>query len=177
MLYINNIMRKKADLNIIAERYASQVLNEMVPFAAGEHYGDPQKDEYKLDDREEWKAADKYPKMTGDLGSNPAFAEIMSSITDAVGAHLLQAIEDENGEIPDSKQEVAKRASEVIKSIKVGGRPLFTPSHTVHVARNIVDALVRSGTIKELPRTRSGGGGKPARPSNTEFGASDLSFS
>jgi hypothetical protein len=170
-------MRKKTDLNIIAERYASQVINEMMPFAAGEHYGDPQKDEYKLDDREEWKAADKYPKMTGDLGNNPEFSGIMSSITDAVGAHLLQAIEDENGEIPDSKQEVAKRAAEVIKSIKVGGRTLFTPSHTVHVARNIVDALVRSGTIKELPRTRSGGGGKPARPSNTEFGASDLSFS
>jgi hypothetical protein len=170
-------MRKKTDLNIIAERYASQVLNEMMPFAAGEHYGDPQKDEYKLDDPEEWKAATKYPKMTGDLGNNPEFSGIMSSITDAVGAHLLQAIEDENGEIPDSKQEVAKRAAEVIKSIKVGGRTLFTPSHTVHIARNIVDALVRSGTIKELPRTRAGGSGKPARPSNTGISSSDLSFS
>lgn len=176
MQYINNIMRKKADLNIIAERYASQVLNEMMPFAAGEHYGEPQKGEYKLDNPEEWKAATKYPKMTGDLGSNPAFEEIMSGITDAVGAHLLQAIEDENGEIPDSKQEVAKRASEVIKSIKVGGRPLFTPSHTVHVARNIVDALVRSGTIKEIKAPR-GSSNRPAKPSNTEFGASDLSFS
>lgn len=169
-------MRKRADLNIIAERYASQVLNEMMPFAAGEHYGEPQKGEYKLDDPEEWKAATKYPKMTGDLGSNPAFAEIMSNITDVVGAHLLQAIEDENGEIPDSKQEVAKRAAEVVKNIKIGDRPLFTPSHTVHIARNIVDALVRSGTIKELPRTRSGGGGKPARPSNTGVSSKDISF-
>ena len=169
-------MRKKTDLNIIAERYASQVLNEMMPFAAGEHFGDPKKDEYRTGDPEEWKAATKYPKMTGDLGNNPEFEQIMSTITDAVGAHLLQAIEDENGEIPDSKQEVAKRASEVIKNIKIGGRPLFTPSHTVHIARNIVDALVRAGTIKELPRTRSGSGGKPARPSNTGIGASDLSF-
>lgn len=169
-------MRKKTDLNIIAERYTSQVLNEMMPFAAGEHYGEPQKSEYKLGDPDEWKAATKYPKMTGDLGSNPEFEKIMSTITDAVGAHLLQAIEDENGEIPDSKQEVAKRASEVVKNIKIGDRPLFTPSHTVHIARNIVDALVRSGTIKELPRARSGGGGKPARPSNADVGASDLSF-
>ena len=109
-------------------------------------------------------------------GSNPAFAEIMSNITDVVGAHLLQAIEDENGEIPDSKQEVAKRAAEVVKNIKIGDRPLFTPSHTVHIVRNIVDALVRSGTIKELPRTRSGGGGKPARPSNTGVSAKDINF-
>lgn len=169
-------MRRKADLNIIAERYATQVLNEMVPFAAGEHYGEPQKGEYKLDDPEEWKAATKYPKMTGDLGSNPNFAKIMSSITDAVGAHLLQAIEDENGVIPDSKQEVAKRAAEVVKNIKVGNKPLFTPSHTVHIARNIVDALVRSGTIKELPRTRTGGGGKPARPSSAGINPEDLTF-
>jgi hypothetical protein len=170
-------MRKKTDFTVIAERYEQQILSEMMPFAAGEHFGEPQKGEYKLDDPEEWKAATKYPKMTGDLGSNPQFAEIMSSITDAVGAHLLQAIEDENGEIPDSKQEIAKRAADVIKNIKIGGRPLFTPSHTVHIARNIVDALKRSGTIKELPRTREGGSGRPAKPSAGGISPSDLSFS
>jgi hypothetical protein len=171
-------MRKKTDLNIIAERYELQVLNE-TPFAAGEYYSDPKKDEYKLDDRNEWKAAssDTYSKMTGDLGNNPEFKEIMSSITDAVGASILQAIQDAGGKIPDNRKQLQERVAKVVKSIEIGGRPLFTPSHTIHVARNIVGALERAGVIKEVDKTRAGGGGKPARPSNTEFGVSDLSFS
>lgn len=169
-------MRKKTDFTVIAERYQQEILNEEMPFQAGEYSSDPQRDEYKLDDPSEHKATHKYPKMTSDIGSNPAFAEIMTTIIDTVGEQLLDAIEAEGGTIPDSKQESAQRVAAILSTIKVGERPLFVRSHAVHVARNVVDALVRSGTIKELPRTRSDDSGRPSRPTASGASPSEISF-
>ena len=176
---------RKSDMELLAEQYNTRILSEapfgpsepkMMPFEAGASAGSPQKGEYQTGNPAEWNAVGKYPKMTKNLAENPAFEQIISSITDKVGEYMLQAIAGEDGRIEDSKQEAATRAAEFLKTIKIGESPLFTPSHTVHVARNVIDALIRSGTIKEVDRKR-GPSTRAERPTASGISPEDISFS
>ena len=169
---------KKKDLALISETYAKKVLNENVPpFELGGSYENPDTSKYQTGDRDEYKAfsSETYPKLTRGFDTNPDYERLLTAIINRVGKQIVAAITDADGRIEDSKVEAGARAGDIItRTVLVKGKPLFPPSHAEHLGRNIIDALLRAEVIKELPRTRRGGGSSVASKATNITGFDDF---
>ena len=175
---------KRSQFDDIASLYTEKVwkeapLNEMAPpFEAGGSPG-----EFSTSNRDDFKAftQPQYKSATRGIADSPEFEMILKNIIRTVGKAILKEIEGSGGRVPDSRQEMNERAGAAIQRlILAGGKPLFQGSHSKHLGRNVVDALIKAGHLKEVDsargRHKSGGSAGKAPPSaaNISFGDEDL---
>ena len=175
----------KTHFDDIASLYTEKVwkdsaaLNEMAPpFEPGESPGSP----VNTSDPSDFKAftQPQYKGATRGISERDDFQNILQGIIKRIGKVLLDEIEAGGGRVEDSRQEMNERAGRAImKWITIGstGKPLFQGSHAKHLGRNVVDALVKAGHLKEVDsargRHKSGGGGGVG--SKSQF-SGDVSF-
>lgn len=177
---------KRSQFDDIASLYTEKVwkeapLNEMAPpFEAGGSPG-----EFSTSNRDDFKAftQPQYKSATRGIAESPEFEQILKGIISSIGKALLSEIKGAGGRLPDSRQEMNERAGRAITSLIVSKgtqKPIFQGSHAKHLGRNVVDALIKAGHLKEVDsargRHKSGGSAGKAPPSaaNISFGDADL---
>ena len=144
------------DVKLIEEAYG-EVLNEMMPFVSGEGgFGGDADDKYETGNADKFKAFGSKYSGAGGVSDREDFSEILQSIINSVGKDILAAIADEDGRIEDNKREAGKRAGEILFQ-KSGG--VFGKTHSQHLGRNVVDALLRADIIREVDSARGKSGG------------------
>lgn len=144
------------DIELISEAYRTKILNEAPPpFADGdESFGSSAEKKYGVEDPDNnFKAFTKYPSATKDIQNREDLPDVLKVIVNQIGKQIVQTIADEGGRIEDSKQEAGIRAGELIFQ----KYPFFRKSHTKHLGRNVIDALLRAGLIKEVDRGTGSG--------------------
>lgn len=171
MKYFNEIANLYTEGVLKSEKVLSE---SMPPFEMGDSPGGDippyQSDDYKAFTQPQYKSA------TRGLftGADPAAeGTLVKRIVEVVGKDIVAAIEGAGGRVADNRQEMNKRAGLIImKRILANGKPLFQGSHAQHLGRNVVEALIRAGRLKEI-REGGGRGGRSSSgvsPESISFG-------
>lgn len=103
------------------------------------------------DQPDSWKALHKYPKPTRDFQNLPdeKRIEAIARIVTTVATEVAEQMKAGGGRVEDSRPEFQERLAEIIKS---EFPTQFAPNHAIHIARNVVDALERTGAIEEFEK-------------------------
>ena len=168
---------RKSDFELIAEQYSSHILNEMVPpFVAGTDTGDygtedvGAKGKFKAVHAPQYAAAFKWLRRW--LSEDPNIEDTLRLLCMGVSKDLAEIIADAGGRIEDERPQMQKRIADMLNDTFKNdeGIPIFG-SQAIHVARNILDALERTGSVKEVDKTRkSSSGEKSEGPSGFNLG-------